>query len=59
MPKRARLSAPGYYGMIENLDDNIGRVMAKLREHHLAQNTHIIFFSDHGEHLGSMGGSKK
>ena len=56
---KARLSAPGYYGMIENLDENIGRVMAKLRQHNISQNTHILFFSDHGEQLGSHGRIQK
>ena len=36
------------YGMIENIDDNVGRLLAKLDELKLAENTIIIFFSDNG-----------
>lgn len=49
------LAAPGYYGMIENWDWNVGRVVAALRRLDLAHNTHILFFADHGEMLGSHG----
>jgi arylsulfatase A-like enzyme len=49
------LSAPGYYGMIENWDWNVGRILAALRRLDLAQNTHIVFFADHGDMLGSHG----
>jgi arylsulfatase A-like enzyme len=51
----ARLGAPGYCGMIENWDYNIGRVVTALRRLGLSNNTHIVFFADHGEMLGSHG----
>jgi len=51
----ARWNGPGYYGMIENWDWNIGRVVARLRELDLAHSTHIVLFADHGEMLGSHG----
>lgn len=49
------LAAPAYYGMIENWDWNIGRILAALRRLGLSDNTHILFFADHGEMLGSHG----
>jgi len=49
------LAAPAYYGMIQNWDWNIGRVLAALRRLNLAESTHILVFSDHGEMLGSHG----
>lgn len=52
---RAREALPGYYGMIANWDHNVGRIIAKLREHDLFENTHILFFADHGEMMGSHG----
>jgi len=52
---RARDQAPGYYGMIEHLDFNIGRILAALRRLDLSHKTHVIFFADHGEMLGSHG----
>ena len=36
------------YGMIENIDDNVGRLLAKLDELKLADNTIVILFSDNG-----------
>ncbi|MEO6001244.1 MAG: sulfatase-like hydrolase/transferase, partial [Chitinophagaceae bacterium] len=36
------------YGMVENIDDNIGRILQYLREHNLEENTIVIFLSDNG-----------
>jgi arylsulfatase A-like enzyme len=36
------------YGMIENIDDNVGRLLAKLDELKLSENTIVIFSSDNG-----------
>ncbi len=46
------------YGMIENIDDNVGRLLAKLDELKLADNTIIVFFSDNGcqQHNGYNAG---
>jgi arylsulfatase A-like enzyme len=44
-----------YYAMIENLDDNIGRLLHHLEETGLRENTAIVFLSDHGELMGSHG----
>ena len=37
-----------YAAMIHSLDQNIGRLLAKLEEHHIADNTFVVFFSDNG-----------
>lgn len=42
----------GYYGCITHLDHQIGRLLMALVEHRLADNTVILFCSDHGELLG-------
>ncbi len=52
---RARRDLAGYYAMIENLDGNLGRIRAALDETGLWENTHILFFSDHGDMHGSHG----
>ena len=46
------------YGMIENIDDNVGRLLAKLDELKLADNTIVVFFSDNGcqQHHGYNAG---
>lgn len=53
-------SEGGFYGdVIEEIDFNIGRILAKLKETGLDQNTYVIFTSDNGpwwikgEHGGS------
>ena len=44
----------GFYGMIENIDENMGRLMKKLDEWNLSKdNTILIFMSDNGS-VGSM-----
>jgi arylsulfatase A-like enzyme len=55
----ARRFLAGYYAQIENLDWNVGRVRRALDEAGLAQDTHILFFSDHGDMQGSHGQFKK
>ena len=37
-----------FYGMITNIDDNIGHLIEKLREFNLDKNTLIIFMTDNG-----------
>jgi arylsulfatase A-like enzyme len=44
-----------YYAMIENLDDNIARLMNTLDSRGLLDTTVIVFISDHGDLLGSHG----
>jgi arylsulfatase A-like enzyme len=56
---RARRELSGYYGMIENLDWNVGRIRQALIDAGLDLNTHIIFFSDHGDMHGSHGQFRK
>lgn len=57
--ERTRRHIAGYYAQIGNLDWNIGRVLDALEHTNLADNTHIIIFSDHGEMLGSHGYFRK
>ncbi|MFD0679014.1 MULTISPECIES: sulfatase family protein [unclassified Paenibacillus] len=44
-----------HYGMIQFIDDTIGRVFAKLEQLGLAENTVIVFTSDHGDSMGAHG----
>lgn len=48
-----------YYAMIACLDHNVGRVLAYLDDHNLADNTVFVFTSDHGEMLGAHGRGNK
>ena len=40
-----------YYGLMREVDDNLGRLFAALRETGDFENTLIIFTTDHGEHM--------
>ena len=40
------------YGMVENIDDNIGKLLAKLDQLGLDSDTMVIFLSDHGPARG-------
>ena len=42
---------PDYLGQCASLDENLGRLVAKLKEKGLYENTVIIFASDHGSHF--------
>lgn len=44
-----------YYAMIEQIDHHVGRILAALEESGQAENTLVIFMSDHGEMLGDHG----
>ena len=43
------------YGQIALVDHQLGRIMASLEELGLAENTYIIYASDHGDWLGDHG----
>lgn len=41
-----------YYGMVKCIDDNVGRIIAKLKQDGLYDNTILVFTSDHGDMCG-------
>ena len=45
----------GYYAMTANLDWNFGRLLAAVEEMGLAEDTILVFTSDHGEMFGAHG----
>ena len=42
---------PDYLGQCASLDENLGRLIARLKEEGIYDNTVIIFVSDHGSHF--------
>ena len=44
-----------YYGMIHNIDQNVGRILNRLDALDIAGDTMVIFLSDHGDMLGQHG----
>ena len=58
-PENVKSGLSIYYGMVKEADENIGRLLRRLDEHGLTDNTLVVFLSDHGEMMGSHGmGSK-
>jgi len=51
-PKHGQKSAV-YAAMVESVDDSVGRIMEKLEELGIADDTAIIFMSDNGGHVGA------
>jgi iduronate 2-sulfatase len=45
----------GYYAAMSYMDAQLGRVMAALDDAGLAENTIVVFWGDHGWHLGDHG----
>lgn len=41
-----------FYGMCENIDDNVGRLLARLADLKLADNTIVVFLTDNGGTAG-------
>ena len=47
------------YGMVENLDDNIGRILKRLDELDLSDNTILLFLTDNGPNSDRYNGGMK
>lgn len=50
-----RLGRARYYGSISWLDSNIGKLLDTLDELGLAENTLVVYFTDHGDMAGEKG----
>ena len=44
-----------YLGEVKCIDDNVGKILKKLEQEHILDETIIIFTSDHGEYMGEHG----
>lgn len=51
----ARLGRAYYYSMVRLIDEQVGRILTALEQLGLAENTLVIFTTDHGELLGDHG----
>ena len=54
-PQRTQQSLKGYYRLVSGVDVAVGRIVQKLKSAGFADNTVIIFSSDHGQYLGEYG----
>jgi len=55
MKKSERKALAGYYAHATNLDHNIGRLVAHLKEQGLTEETLVVFTADHGDMHRSQG----
>ena len=53
--ENAQACLPDYYGMIESIDDEFARILAALEKAGVANDTIVVFSSDHGDMIGSQG----
>ena len=56
--KGVEISQAKFYGMITNIDENIGRLMRHLNRLELEQNTILIFMTDNGTSGGDSAGMR-
>lgn len=58
-PKLARSAIQAYYASISFADAQLGRILDRLEASGLADNTIVVFTSDHGYHMGEHGHYQK
>jgi arylsulfatase A-like enzyme len=58
-PNKIKYMISDYYALVKEIDDWVGKILNKLDELELADNTLVIFTSDHGEMLGAHGMREK
>lgn len=54
-PKNIGYMTANYYAFVTEIDDWVGKILKKVDELGLADNTVVVFLSDHGEMLGAHG----
>lgn len=53
--EKVKYMIANYYAFVTEIDDWVGKILNKLDELKLAENTLVVFVSDHGEMLGAHG----
>jgi choline-sulfatase len=54
-PDLVRRGVAGYLGLCSFLDENVGKILSALDESSLADETRVMYTSDHGDNLGARG----
>ena len=54
-PQSVKRALAGYFGLVSSVDENIGKVLAALERSGLADETRVLYTSDHGDNNGARG----
>lgn len=54
-PQDVRRAIAGYCGLVSFMDERVGQVLTALEQSGLAEDTLVIYTSDHGDNLGARG----
>lgn len=54
-PDDVKRALAGYAGLVSSLDENIGHVLSALQAAGLAEDTQVLYTSDHGDNQGARG----
>lgn len=54
-PQDVKKALSGYFGLVSYLDENIGKLLFALQDAGLADDTVVMYTSDHGDNLGARG----
>lgn len=54
-PEKLKKAVAAYYGLCSFVDDNVGKVLRALEASGLANETRVLYTSDHGDNLGARG----
>ena len=52
---KVRRAIAGYLGLVSFMDDNVGKVLQALDDAGLAEETRVVYTSDHGDNVGARG----
>ncbi len=52
---KSRAARAAYWGLVSAMDEMIGRILARLRDLGLEEDTLVVYASDHGDHVGERG----
>ena len=54
-PEERLAAMAAYYGLCSWMDDNVGQILTALEDAGLAEDTTIVYTSDHGDNVGARG----
>ncbi len=54
-PESRNVARASYYGLISYMDDNVGKILSALEASGAAEDTIVIYTSDHGDMIGNHG----